>query len=247
MDETAVVAQEEPLSLVAVTPSDIAPAQAKLKAWCDRKIQELRVERSDLLDNAKIAKDHGWSHENLLAMANKVEQRIGYYLKLKEAVSAGYVIVPNFDLDVIAVRVNNRKPRHASDDWNASSLHEVAPQLLPSGEGRYVSGKALVTSHKYKTANAKNEIVEKTNYQRVGYIEDIEFPVAAVKPIVMEATARAMSLRLFDRIGIVKNRKADPIIVGQLVDPRGSNTRFAHGPDRVLSFFVAWWIDVDTL
>lgn len=51
-----------------------------------------------------------------------------------------------------------------------------------------------------------------------------------------------MALRVFDQLGVIQHeRKRDPIIVGQIVDPRDKYR------NRVVSFFVAWWLNTETL
>jgi hypothetical protein len=64
--------------------------------------------------------------------------------------------------------------------------------------------------------------------------------------VVMEATALAMSKRIFDRIGVVTGKKEDPVVVGQIIDPR-SKSVWHHQPDRMVTFFIAWWLDTRTL
>jgi hypothetical protein len=72
-----------------------------------------------------------------------------------------------------------------------------------------------------------------------GYDEP-DFPFALVKPAVLDATQRAMALKVFDTIGVVQNDSGrDPIMVGQLLDPRGNG--------RLVTFFIAWWLDTSTL
>jgi hypothetical protein len=80
-----------------------------------------------------------------------------------------------------------------------------------------------------------------------GFIEEIGFPVQAVKPIVLDATQRALAMKIFDSIGVVQNggaggfvqRRGDPIVVGRLIDPRGNG--------RMVTFFVAWWLNTKDL
>jgi hypothetical protein len=68
----------------------------------------------------------------------------------------------------------------------------------------------------------------------------VDFPLQGVMPEVLRATSRAMALKLFDQLGVVLNNGGrDPIVVGQLLDPKGNS--------RLVTFFVAWWLNTDTL
>jgi len=41
-------APDEDLTLVALTPGDMVPAQTELRAWCDRKVAAVQTELADL-------------------------------------------------------------------------------------------------------------------------------------------------------------------------------------------------------
>jgi hypothetical protein len=71
--------------------------------------------------------------------------------------------------------------------------------------------------------------------------DEVDFPMRAMKPVILQAAARAMALKIFDQIGTVENSRAvgDPILVGQLLDPRGNRRR--------TTFFIAWWVDTEML
>jgi hypothetical protein len=66
----------------------------------------------------------------------------------------------------------------------------------------------------------------------------LEFPVTVAKPHILQATQKAMELRIFDRIGLVgtPQKRADPIIVGQIFRKEGWN-------ETQLTFFIAWWFN----
>src|SRR5229473_7548672 len=125
------------LTLVALTPADMIPAQTELRAWCEQKIRAVKAELADLETNLELATEHGWKHASVAASLNRTAKRILYYEKLHAAVEAGYVIVPNFPVDVFAVRVKRvKQPEKTSDNnWGGFAAN---PQFLPTGEGRYV-------------------------------------------------------------------------------------------------------------
>jgi hypothetical protein len=198
----------------------------------------LKTELSDAETNLELATEHGWQHASVATVLRRTEKRVLYYEKIKAAVEAGYVIVPNFPIDVFAVRVNRtRQPEKVHDSkWQGFPAH---PQLLPAGVGGYVDDRVQYRDESYveKLPEGKEKHIKR-------YVTDdydaVDFPVTVVKPAVLQATQRAMALRLFDQLGMVSNQSAgDPIVVGQLLDPRGRQRR--------VTFFVAWWLDTVSL
>jgi len=227
------------LTLVALTPSDMVPAQVNLAAWCDRKIAALRVELSDLEANLELATAHGWKYETVASTLNRTARRITYYEKLQAAVQAGYLLIPNLTVDVFAVRVKRAKQPEKVHDNQWPSNFEAKAQVLPAGEGRYVDDVVQYRDEsRVQTIDGKEKLIRR--YVSDDY-DNVDFPVALVKPSVLEATTRAMALKVFDQIGVVRNDYPgkDPIVVGILLDPRGNRRRS--------TFFIAWWLDTASL
>lgn len=237
------------IELVALAPSDLLAAQTNLVMWCDQKVKDIRHEADDLRENLKIAKENKWRTNGLASALNRAEKRIPFYEKIKAAVGAGYLVVPNFPVDVFAMRVSKTAPKRESREpgpWSTPVI-EVAPESLPVGEGRYVGPVATLTetSYEIKKKDGSSEVVRR--FETDGFAEEIGFPVQAVKPVVLDATQRAMALRIFDSIGVVRNggaggfvqRRGDPIVVGRVLDPRGNG--------RMVTFFVAWWLNTADL
>lgn len=242
MDELTDTVTDQPaddLALVALTPADLAPAQANLAAWCVRKIAALRAELADLEANLELATEHGWKHTSVEATLNRTARRITYYEKLQVAVNAGYLLIPNLNVDVFAVRVQRAKQPERVHDSSWPSNFEAKAQALPAGVGRYVDDVVLQRDESY----VENVAGKETHVRR--FVSDdydnVDFPVALVKPAVLEATTRAMALKVFDQMGVVRNDYPgkDPIVVGILLDPRGNRRR--------TTFFVAWWLDTASL
>ena len=232
-------APAEDLTLVALTPADMVPAQTELRAWCDRKVAAVQTELADLEANLEMAVTAGFKLRGVQDAISRTNKRVLYYEKLKAAVEAGYVIVPNFPVALFAVRVQRDKQREATDDYSRSSKFEAKPELLPAGEGRYVDERVFTTSEQYEEKGYNDKMVTKTRYTSADY-DVVDFPVSVVKPSILAATQQAMALKLFDQMGIVRNESGnDPIVVGQLLDPRGNGRR--------VTFFVAWWLDTASL
>jgi hypothetical protein len=228
--------------VVALTPAEMVPAQAELVAWCDRKIRALIDEADELDLHMKLALENGWKTSVVHATMNRTARRITYYQKMQAALQAGYLLVPNMPVDVLAVRVKGARPRQQTSGY-ASHRFTSPPELLPAGAGRYVDEQPRETSEEYEGKDYQGKPETKTRYLSAEHDEEVDFPFQTMKPVVLEAAARAMALKIFDQIGQVQNSGGeDPILVGQLLDPRGSRHH-----RRLVTFFIAWWVDTASL
>lgn len=234
-DETLSAAPEPTVAdLTVVTAGDVREAQAPMIAWCDGKIAGIDAERQEALQNAEHARQHKWKVTPFTRLANKLRRRVEYYQKLRQALVAGYVMVPNMPMDLLAVRVDRESPRRKTYKGSIWNTPDVSARSLPAGSGHYVSPQQ-------RCAKQTNDEGKHLGWMPVEYQEP-ELPVALVKPIVTEAAGKALDVLLFDEIGIVSEgpRSGDPIILGRIKDP----TRTYHAG---VSFLVAWWIDPRSL
>jgi hypothetical protein len=238
------VREPDDQTLVALTPADMATAQHDLLAWCDAKVAAVRQELADLQTNLELATEHGWKRESVAAALSRCEKRVRYYEKLKAAVDAGYLIVPNFPIDVFAVRVRRAKPTAKVHDSAWSSNFRATPELLPVGEGRYVDDQVSYRDESYSENLPDGRGGTKTTEVRryiVDEFKEVGFPVVAVKPAILSAATRAMALRIFDEVGTVRNEAGrDPIVVGRILDGTRHNRR-------AVTFFIAWWLETASL
>lgn len=209
--------------------------------WCRSKIVALSHELKEQRENLRQAKAMLWRSNGWANGINRTKQRMIYYAKIQKAVQLGYLVVPNFDVDVIAVRVKRSVPNAKVDEKIA------APELLPPGVGRYVGPRHTGYDQRREYKDYEGKTKTTTDFHPTGYATDYEFPVAMVKPVILDATDRAMMHRVFDRVGVVRGkRKSDPIVVGQIIDP--ANRKWARRVDpKCVSFFVAWWLDTASL
>lgn len=232
-----------PQTLVALTPSEVVPAQAQLVGWCQQKILALSRDLREQRSNHRQASKMHWKRSGWANAARKTKHQMVYYCKIRDAAKLGYLIVPNFDVDLIAVRVQRASPERKMD------VHLATPEVLPPGKGRYVSA-ALVGYEEprtYKDYQGKEKTVQ--DFHPTDFSTDLDFPVQLVKPLILSATNQAMAHLLFDRVGVVRGgRKSDPIVVGQIINPKTGNRygTFRNNPT-VVSFFVAWWLDLEML
>jgi len=233
-------------TLVALAPGDVPAVQAELMDWCTQKMRALGQEYTELLTNLKLARHAKWHSGGVRNAVTRTKKRIQYYQKIRAAVRAGFLVVPNFPMEIFAVRVERAKPpeitQHPSDARVAHS------EALPVGAGRYVDDKAQTYDMSTSEKDSQGRVHTTSLARPYAYSDDIDFPLIAMKPAVVDATQRAMAKRIFDRVGIVngrndgRGRRGDPIVVGQIIDPR--STRWN---DRRVTFFIAWWLDTKDL
>ncbi len=224
---------------------DLCAAQGKMSAWTRMKISELNNEMLELQTEHDIALKNKWRAGPWRKQMNMLAKRIDYYTKIGAAVDAGYVIVPVMPMDVFAVRVKvGSRPSSHNTTWsnhNESFQAETGMQAL--GAGEYVSDQNEVRQYETTSKDSQGREQKITNYYATGY-GDIAFPLDVAKPVVMEATAAAMAMKVFDEVGVVrdggvKNRRGDPFVIARIRDPRPNRTG--------LCFFIGWFIDVSAL
>lgn len=233
---------ESNVALVALTPEEMPSQQVALLGWCDRKIDAVQRELATFRQLEEEARVGGFRHATYQAAVRRTEKRIVYYQKIKAAVEAGYLIVPNMPVNLFAVRVKGARPKRVESDYRWGSHFDAPANMLPAGDGRYVDDRLPVATRTETRTGSDGKSFEKTVYFAEEYDEDVDFPLRGVHPRVIEASSKAMALKLFDELGVVQNGGGagrDPIVVGRLRDPRGNN--------RLTTFFVAWWLNTNDL
>lgn len=250
---TAIVPAQNPIvqkedgnvAVTALVPNDMACCQDALVKWCRAKLQTVQDEAKELSDAFVHAKLKKWKSEPLRKHAKLAARRVVFYAKMLTALEHGYVIVPNFPVEMFAMRTeegtNVRGYARIRAGWNIPLFQQESP-ALPHGEGEYKNPFPHVgQSEPFKVT--PSDSYDYVRAQPTGW-DELEFPLVMAKPEIMEATDRAMALKIFDEIGILPaetksqtRAKGDPIIVGRLLDPRG----------RVVSFMIAWHLDTRSL
>ncbi len=219
-------------AIIAVNPQQMAEAQTQTVSWVDAKLADAQHELVEAKQVEAALGGASLRRSQAASMVTRAKRRIGFYEKVKAALDAGYYIVPPFPLQLFAIRTNRMfspdelSTRHWASDQKATSL--------PVGEGRYVS--PAVSRFQDGTQQEKNHdgTMREVELYRTGNWQDVELPVRALKPQIIEEVGRALELRIFDALGIAPAyRAADPIICGEIKRPGGG----------VLTFFVAWWLD----
>lgn len=246
-EETAVatVPQTTPVAvdvqLTATEPDEIASAQQALIAWAKQKIDSLQAERIELEDAYNHAVSQKWAAGTLKRHAALAAKRVEFYEKMKSALEHGYVIIPNFPVTVFAIRTNRDCPNKKTSTYRWGRF-EQDPQCLPEGAGQYQNPFPTIFERTESTPSQKEPNKTTTWYWAESF-KNMEFPVSMSKVQIMEATTRAMTLKIFDDFGIMPERKKeDPIIVARLLDPRSIRTG-----KRFITFMVAWHLNTRDL
>lgn len=228
-------------TLIATTPAAMEAAQTGMIDFADGKVREHQAEVGKLREELRIARENHWKlgpHQRRLKIEGR---RLTFWLKVKAALRAGYYIVPNFAADAFAIRTAAKKPRHARTYYYVGGDDFIQPNpQLPAGEGRYVRPQA---SH-YDMGEVKHGEGTRKLFTAAD-LEPVEFPVALMRPEVMDAAGKAMALKLFDDIAIADDewRGADPMVLGRLHDPASTPSR----PRPLLTFFIGWTLPLDRL
>jgi hypothetical protein len=251
---TPEVLSEEPeqplIHLVARNPQEMAAAQVNLALWFQNKIALVNVEVTELAGAIDEATAHGWKTSILNNQHKRALVRKQFYEKCLLATTHGYTIIPDIPVDVFAIRTAREKPRrkeaHAeSENYEPrAQVRDETPQILAPGEGDYQNPDTFVRNVR---GTFKNEKGAEVNFhtQFATDFDEIEFPIIAAVPYVMNATQEAMALKLFDQVGVSPQgagRHPDPLIIGHILGPHSGY----QGRKRC-SFLIAWHLDLRTL
>lgn len=223
------------IQLTALVPEQMKVAQTNLIEWCTGKINSLRVDIKELQDSVLHASEMKWSTAAMKRQVSKTEKRILFFEKIQSALNAGYVIVPNFPVQLFAIRTDKKSPlkMFSSSSWGDKTQK---PMELPQGEGEYQNPFPLVGRSSEMVDGKRQEESYATDWA------ELEFPISMVKPEIIEATNRAMALEVFDQFGVLPStRNEDPIIVGQIVN------KTSQYRAKIVSFMIAWHFDTKVL
>lgn len=218
------------IQLTALVPHDMEPAQKQLITWCDLKIASLKAEHKEFGDSISELATMKWATLPMKKQLAKVGKRILFFSKMKMAIQAGYVVVPNFPIQLFAIKTKfkNPLPQHSSSYWDSKTQKS---QELPVGAGEYQNPFPVVERERTKEGDKVESCSYATDWA------EMEFPLTMAKPEIIEATNKAMLLKCFDQIGIMPaTRNEDPVIIGQLVNGK-----------KIISFMIAWHFDTKVL
>lgn len=223
------------VSLTATLPHEMVESQNQLIAWCTNKLAVLKSESIELQEAYAHAKRSKWKTSVLYAHWQKSLKREIYYDKMKQALEAGFYIIPNFPVTMFAIRTKKNSPdgKMSTSYWGSKTQDAMQ---LPAGEGEYKNPEPIVERETTKWADNTT-----TSHSVATDWQDIEFPITMAKPFIMEATSRAMALNIFDQFGIMPpTRNDDPVIIGQIRMKNGYS-------EKVCSFMIAWFLNTKVL
>lgn len=234
----------ESLHLIARTPNEMREAQSALSQWFAAKLAIIAKDVADLDANLQIAVKNGWKRDGFERALNREVSRHRFYEKCKAAVDAGYCIVPNFPVDVFAVRTCKYKPpRRNESTWHGTAQQEQSSESPALGLGDYRDSEPITGRRTEYVEDRKTGLTNPVSkFFAKAWQDEIDFPICVARPEIMSRTAEAMALKCFDELGVLPNTrrsKGDPILVGIIRDRSNAN--------RTLSFLIAWYIDTATL
>ncbi len=233
------------LRLVALDPAALQNSQKQLIDWCDRKIVEVQAEVDDFDKNLQIAKASKWNTARPKAALRVALGRLTFYEKIRDALMAGYYIVPNFPCDIFAIRTGTIGPEGVSIDkyenyQNRYVPNDRAEDLMPTGIGDYVNPQPAYHNSSYPV-----KVDDKDKHRNRLILEgwkDVDFPFVLAKPEVLTATQRAMAMKVFDTLGVCpQTKKSDPLVIGKIKAPKRGYQQ------KEVSFLVAWFLDTEVL
>jgi len=228
-------------AIIALNPGQMAEAQTTTVAWAEKKLAAAKAELDEADGIAHTMRTYGLRVDPAERQMDRAAKRVRYYEKVKAALEAGYYVIPPFDIQLFAVRTDRVTVDGKLSEYPHESREQQA-RALPIGAGRFANPVPVVSAVDTQTKPAygdPSKTREVTIYAATDWRDEIDLPVRAMKPTIIEAVGKALDEKIFDALGIAPAyRAADPIIAGQIKRPDGKG---------VLTFFVAWWLDESDL
>lgn len=220
-------------TVVATNYGEMIAAQQTLVDWAQVKLDAEKNSFNELNQVREQLQGNGLSADRVTRQLDACKRRLTYYAKVAAALRAGYTIVPSMWSTIFAVRTKSERPPRSLKDRPDKCKPPV--RALDPGLGRYVGPGTEYYVHDggpHPTREGKRLQL----YKAANFL-DVELPVEAQKPQIIEATARAMRELVFDAIGIV-NRGSDPMILGEIKRP-GAYDR--------TQFLICYFVDFESL
>ncbi len=236
--------------VIAKSAGEMEIAQRQLVTWVDRKLEAERALADEAATNLEMARVSGWKLAPFKKALARAQGRVTYYVKMKAALDAGYVIMPDIPCGVFAVRTTADGPnrREHESRYHTTRLPEATASEAPAGEGRYVDPSITYTHWTDSEKREGSSDLVKHHARAVEDFDAPDFPLQLVKPQILDETSKAMALRIFDEIGILPEvptskkmlRGYDPIVLGRIVRTEGT---MRH----TCAFLITWWLDTAAL
>jgi len=255
--------------LVACNPVEMHEARGDLKAWVEQKLATLARDIVEANAALNEARNNNWGTAALTSARNRAVDDETFYFKVLQAVEAGHTIIPEFPIEIFAVR------RHEADRSrevvfnNAVNARDtflgepVRTDCAPAGAGEYRNPQPWTSSSTRENlapgAKERNEPRWYTSvYRSANPVGPISFPSMTARSPIMRATAKAMKEKVFDQIGVCHpviadaatatrrtetsaRRAGDPLVIGQILHKRVGSKQ------KCVSFIIAWYLNVNEL
>lgn len=222
--------------VLARDPQEMAQAQQGLIDWFTAKLNAEKLQLAECEENLAIAKRMKTKTEGWRRQVSLAQKRVTFYTKGLTALEEGYCIIPDFPVQLIAVRTTKKRPPRKNHSGGAWHVPDVESEQLPQGEGRYVSPAPEITTFE----GPGREPGKTITFSQATSFDVVDFPFKQVKPQILRDLDRAMKSKLFDEIGVLPGRtrrNTDPVIVGRI------KRRVNRFSETTLTFLVTWWID----
>jgi hypothetical protein len=238
---TIVPTEIEHVVAIASQPDEMCAAQGKLILWARQRLDEARQQQADLQENVEIAKKNKWGSGGLERAYSRAVKVTEYYEKILAALEAGFVLVPNFPVEVFAIRTRRRTPNKQTNR-NKYDRKPQTSEAPPAGAGGYVGAFPAVWQRNLGK-DPKDQTRDYIEYFAKAF-QPVDFPFSAAKPVILDATERAMALKCFDSIGALpaSANKGDPIIVGRI-----EHAGTPKWNRKTVTFMIAWFVDTREL
>lgn len=239
--------------VVARDAHEMGVAQLDLINWVDAKMVEQKKEVEDATKNLAIYIKNKWRSDPLRQVVTKAQKMYEYYEKMKAALNAGYVIIPNFPnnaYSVFAIKTKKRNPARNQVRGQYAYPQDQKTSSPPLGQGKYVSPDAELREHtdEVRKSDGKTE----THVTRwADDFRNIEFPIRLAKPEILEDAAAALKTGIFDELvispalpgnsrSINRTKSSDPMVMGRIVHRDGYSTK-------AVTFLITWFVDTKDL
>lgn len=226
------------LIVFARNANEMVAAQASLVAWAGREIERHKEDLKEIRQNLNAAIKNKWRTEGYRRMEGKALKKVQTMEKVQAALELGYVIVPDMDADVFALRTTRRTPKGNHTKWNPADQVTNRP---PLGEGRFVSNRAKEERRESRHKDDKGkEVVDVLRWAEE--FRAIDFPFKLARPEVLEATSKAIKEKIFDQLTQLpgQRKRGDPMIIGEISYKEGYS-------EKKFCFVIAWFMDVRDL
>lgn len=228
--------------VVASNPQQMQAAQSELVKHFDAKLEALKADLVEAESNLAIAKARKWKTGPWSGQLKKISDNVNFYTKIKAALEAGYVIIPNLeDLDIFAIRTKKFRPKKnvakGGNSWvqRPDAQQSDKPAL---GDGRYVNADTINSTWTETTKQSDGTTYQRMMSKAIAF-DDVDFPFKLVKPQILEDTSKAMKALIFDDIGILPKRnirRGDPMVVGRVLNGT-----------KAVSFLITWFVDTSMI